>query len=175
MSAEKWHAWGSLTTASPPGNGPDFAFMRAPGQFHGQIHASCVARNGEGVLLLGPPGAGKSDLVLRLLDHGFALVADDRVDIENGFASPPPGLGGLLEVRGFGIVSLPHAERARLALAVELAAPLPARLPGPAREPRLGLPLVAVDPAAPAAPSRIALALDCALGRVRMVAGALAP
>lgn len=148
--------------------------MRSPAQFQGQIHGSCVARAGEGVLLLGPPGAGKSDLVLRLLDHGFALVADDRVDIHDGFASPPAGLAGLLEVRGLGIVALPHAERARVVLAVELAAAA-TRLPQPAREPRLGLPLVAVDPAAPAAPARIALALDCALGRVRMVAGALAP
>jgi len=147
--------------------------MHPPGQFCGQIHASCVARDGAGVLLLGPPGAGKSDLVLRLLDHGFSLLADDRVEIADGMARPPAGLEGLLEVRGFGIVRLPHAGQARLALAVDLAGAA-VRLPAPAREPRFCLPLVAVDPALPSAAARIALALDCALGCVRQVAGAFA-
>ena len=148
--------------------------MRMPGQFDCQIHASCVARGDAGVLLLGPAGAGKSDLVLRLLECGFALVADDRVEVENGIARAPYGLAGLLEVRGLGIVSLPHAEQARLALVVDLDAKSP-RLPEPARDERFGLPLIAIDPAAPGAPARIALALDCVLGRVRMLAGALAP
>lgn len=147
--------------------------MRMPGQFCGQIHASCVARGEAGVLLLGPPGSGKSDLVLRLLQCGFSLVADDRVQIESGIARAPFGLAGMLEVRGLGIVSLPHAEQARLALVVDLAGAAP-RLPVPTRDERFGLPLIAVDPTAGAAPARIALALDCALGRVRMIAGAFA-
>ena len=138
-----------------------------------QIHASCAARDDAGVLLLGPPGSGKSDLALRLLDHGFILVADDRVDIEDGIARPPRSLAGLLEVRGLGIVRLPHLPAARLALAVSLA-PQTERLPGPARHGSLDLPLVTVDPAAASAPSRVALALDCALGRVTQVAGAFA-
>ena len=37
---------------------------------------------GAGVLLLGLPGSGKSDLARRLLSRGFILVADDRVVIE---------------------------------------------------------------------------------------------
>jgi HPr kinase/phosphorylase len=145
-----------------------------PGQFCGQIHASCVARGDAGVLLLGPPGSGKSDLVLRLLQCGFSLVADDRVQIEGGIARAPFGLAGMLEVRGLGIVSLPHAEQARLALAVDLAGAAAPRLPVPTRDERFGLPLIAVDATAAAAPARIALALDCALGRVRMIAGAFA-
>jgi HPr kinase/phosphorylase len=36
-----------------------------------QIHASCAARDGAGVLILGASGAGKSDMVLRLIDRGF--------------------------------------------------------------------------------------------------------
>ena len=45
------------------------------------IHASCVAVRGEGVLILGASGQGKSDLALRLIDRGATLVADDRCDI----------------------------------------------------------------------------------------------
>ena len=137
-----------------------------------QIHASCAARDGHGVLLLGPPGSGKSDLVLRLLDSGFVLVADDRVEITDGVARPAPALAGLLEVRGLGILTVPHAAQARLVLAVQLGnGP---RLPEPTRHEASGLPLVTVDPAAASAPARVGLALDCALGRVRQVAGAFA-
>ena len=141
-----------------------------------QIHASCAARDGEGVLLLGPPGSGKSDLLLRLLDRGFALVADDRVDIDpaSRVARPPAALAGLLEVRGLGILRLAHVPQARLALAVNLGA-TPDRLPTPARHPTLGLPLLALDAARPSAPQVVALALDCALGTLAQTAGAFAP
>ena len=137
-----------------------------------QIHASCAARDGAGVLLLGPPGSGKSDLVLRLMDRGFMLVADDRVDIDNGMARPPAALAGLLEVRGLGILRLPHLAEARLALAVELGSTC--RLPTPARHAALDLPLLTIDAAAASAAPRIALALDCALGRIVQLAGAFA-
>ena len=136
-----------------------------------QIHGSCAARDGAGVLLLGPPGSGKSDLVLRLLDRGFVLVADDRVEIEDGVAHAPPSLAGLLEVRGFGIVRLPHLASARLALVAELGV-LAARLPSPAWHPDLGLPLIQLDAGAVSAAARLALALDCSLGRVAQHAGA---
>jgi HPr kinase/phosphorylase len=137
-----------------------------------QIHASCAARDGAGVLLLGTPGSGKSDLLLRLLDRGFMLVADDRVEIEDGIARPPAALAGLLEVRGLGIVRLPHLAAARLALAVELGGG--ERLPAPARHPTLDVPRVAIDPTLPSAAQRVALALDCAQGRIAQVAGAFA-
>ena len=124
------------------------------------------------MLLVGPPGSGKSDLLLRLLDRGFDLVADDRVDIEDGIARAPAILRGLLEVRGLGIVRLPYVAEARLALAVCLDGPGAERLPESARHPTLGLPLVSVDAARAAAPAIVELALDCALGRVGQVAGA---
>ena len=45
------------------------------------IHARCVAIGGQGVLILGDSGAGKSDLALRLIDGGARLVADDRTEL----------------------------------------------------------------------------------------------
>ncbi len=42
------------------------------------IHATAVALDGVGVLLRGPPGSGKSDLALRLIDQGARLIADDQ-------------------------------------------------------------------------------------------------
>jgi HPr kinase/phosphorylase len=135
-----------------------------------QIHGSCVARGGAGVLLLGPPGCGKSDLVLRLLECGFVLVADDRVNIADGMASPPPALAGLLEVRGLGILRLAYEASAPLVLAVDLSARAE-RLPTPERHATLDLPLVHIDPAAASAPQRVSRALDCAIGRIEQVAG----
>jgi hypothetical protein len=44
----------------------------------------------------------------------------------------------------------------------------------PNRHPELDLPVVCIDPGAASAPERVALALDCALGHVRQVAGAFA-
>lgn len=121
------------------------------------------------MLLVGAPGAGKSDLLLRLLDHGYALVADDRVDILAGVARAPAALAGLLEVRGLGVLRLPYCIEARLALCVELGAP--ERLPEPAR--RHGLPLVRIDPAQASAPARVTAALRCVTGELTLLAGAL--
>lgn len=137
-----------------------------------QIHGSCAARHDAGLLLLGPPGSGKSDLLLRLLDHGFTLVADDRVDIANGQASPPASLAGKLEVRGLGIVRLPHVAPVRLVLVVLMGAMV--RLPVPAWHRELGLPSISVDPAMASAAARVALALGCATGRVAQDSGAFA-
>jgi HPr kinase/phosphorylase len=136
-----------------------------------QMHGSCASKAGFGVLLVGPPGSGKSDLLLRLLDRGFSLVADDRVDILAGFASPPAALAGMLEVRGLGIVRLTHVANARLALVVDLGGPV-TRLPAPARHPILDLPLIAVEAQHASAPAIVELALNSVLARVGQVAGA---
>ncbi|MBN8873216.1 MAG: HPr kinase/phosphatase C-terminal domain-containing protein [Rhodospirillales bacterium] len=138
-----------------------------------RVHGSCASRGGDAVLILGPSGSGKSDLVVRLLARGFSLVADDQVDVTDGMASPPVPLAGLLEVRGLGILRLPATHPARLRLVIELG-DRPDRLPAPATHPVFGLPLLRLDPAAPSAPERVALALDCAIGRVTQVAGAFA-
>jgi HPr kinase/phosphorylase len=138
-----------------------------------RIHGSCVARDGAGVLILGPSGAGKSDLALRLLDRGFTLVADDQVEISDGHARAPEALAGLLEVRGLGIVRLPYQSGVQLKLVIALT-DRSERLPHPEPHPDLELPMVRLRAASASAPDRVALALDCALGRVTQYAGAFA-
>jgi HPr kinase/phosphorylase len=126
------------------------------------------------VLLVGPPGAGKSRLLLRLLDRGFDLVADDRVMVDDLIARPPAALAGLIEVRGLGLLRLPHRAAVRLALAVACVPPAQVpRLPTP-RQDELGLPLILLDAADPAAPAVVDRALDVIAGRAAMLAGALA-
>ena len=145
-----------------------------------QVHASCCAWNGLAVLLRGAPGSGKSDLALRLVDSGFDLVADDRVDLAAGAAgvtaSPPQVLAGLIEVRGLGILDLGAHVTARLGLLVDLApAAAIERMPEPAADEILGvrLPVIQLDPSAPSAVARLRLALSVLEGRAASRCGAL--
>ncbi len=91
------------------------------------IHATCVAIDGAGVLLLGAPASGKSDLALRLMDGGAQLVADDQVSlVRDGtdlVASAPRNIVGRLEVRGVGIIPIDALPLATLGLAIELTEP----------------------------------------------------
>ncbi len=141
-------------------------------------HASCAARQnqpgGDALLLLGPSGTGKSDLLLRLIDKGFTLVADDQVSIENGMASPPHALAGLLEVRGLGLFRLPYIAPVRLRLVITLGAGLMERLPQTRLHAQLGLPEIMLDASLPSAAARAALALEAACGRICQNAGAFA-
>jgi serine kinase of HPr protein (carbohydrate metabolism regulator) len=143
-----------------------------------QIHATCVARDGIGVLLRGASGSGKSDLAFRLLERGFRLVADDRVDLRRRdgalLASAPAALGGLIELRGLGIVAVDRDQRAahaRLALAVDLM-PREAveRLPDPDFAGYLGVAIarVALDAFDASAPGKVALALRAAVAASAM-------
>ena len=97
------------------------------------LHATCVAFEGRGVLILGPAGSGKSALGLNLMALGAALVADDRTEIAAGpnglTATAPPGLPPLIEARGVGLLRAAVQPQARLVLAVDLGQTEHDRLP----------------------------------------------
>jgi serine kinase of HPr protein (carbohydrate metabolism regulator) len=141
------------------------------------IHASCVrldtaatpmgAPRMAGVLLLGRSGSGKSDIALRLIAAGARLVSDDRtilfVEGNRLFARAPANLRGLIEARGVGVVRLPAAAKARVALAVTLERPK-SRLPEPEfYTPPPGLPvripLIRLAPFEASTPAKIVLAV----------------
>ncbi len=133
------------------------------------IHASCVTIGGKGVLLLGPSGAGKSDLALRLVDDGARLVADDACEIfvqgNKLFARAPASIAGLMELRGIGIIAMPFAKSAMIALVVQLRTRPAPRLPEPCfYQPPAGLkagpiPLIMVNGRHASATARIRAAL----------------
>lgn len=106
------------------------------------VHASCVAHQGCGLLILGPSGAGKSTLALEMMAFGAGLVADDRTVLraeEGGIiADSPAAIRGRIEARGVGILNARACGPVTLVLAVDLGRPEPDRLP-PARQ--LELPL----------------------------------
>lgn len=140
-----------------------------------QVQATVVAlRQGEhwlGAALTGPSGVGKTGLALRLMAQGWQLVADDGALIWTSgghlWARAPRATAGLIEARGLGLVSVPHRDVCRLALAVTLGLDEPERLPDPTFEPWLGLPLrtIAIQARAAAAPSIVTLALAEAVRR----------
>lgn len=129
------------------------------------IHATTVAIGGRGVLLTGVSGAGKSDLALRLIDRGAQLVSDDYtvLTVRGGvlMAAPPATIAGRMEVRGLGIVDVPHRSLATVALAVALG-PEEERMPEPQRVLLMGLsiPQLMIDPRAPSAPIKVEWALS---------------
>jgi serine kinase of HPr protein (carbohydrate metabolism regulator) len=139
------------------------------------VHGTAIALGGRAALLRGASGSGKSDLALRalaapagsLVEAPFGLVADDQVVIrvtDDGLTvSPPDRLQGLIEVRGLGIVTVPHRSDARLSLLVDLVGPHDVeRLPDPwPTEVIIGvsLPVLRLAPFNASAPLKLALAL----------------
>jgi HPr kinase/phosphorylase len=138
------------------------------------LHATCIAFDGDGVLLTGASGSGKSDLALRALETGACLVADDRTELTRGddgrlIAQAPPQLAGLIEVRGLGILRWPHLAEAALRLVVALVPPeqVP-RLPCEGVADHLGvvLPRLLLTPFEASAVTKLRLATRLAAGHI---------
>ncbi|MFA7587744.1 MAG: HPr kinase/phosphatase C-terminal domain-containing protein [Novosphingobium sp.] len=130
------------------------------------IQAGCVAIGTRGVLILGPPGSGKSSLALALIDRGAKLVGDDSLLVgdRNGslVACPHPRTRGLIEVRNLGLVSLPVCDEAPVALAIRLDRDAPRFPQQPETATFLGfdVPLVRLVPDSPVQHLKVELALQ---------------
>lgn len=129
------------------------------------IHATCVAIHGRGVLLVGPSGCGKSDLALRLIDRGATLVSDDYTRCRQAgdrlIASPPATITGMIEVRGIGIMPVPHLAEAPVTLLIDLGGDVE-RMPEPSNRTIAGvaLPMVCFAALEDSAPIKVELALS---------------
>lgn len=88
------------------------------------IQASAVALDGRALAFIGAPGSGKSTLALALIDRGAVLIGDDAITLTRRggtvWASPPPNITGLIEVRGIGLVTLPVSPAVPLALMLDI-------------------------------------------------------
>lgn len=129
------------------------------------LHATAIAIDGAGVLLLGPSGSGKSDLALRLIDRGAKLVSDDAVPVDCSGEVPvlkaAQNITGRLEVRGVGICTVDSLASAPLRLAVRLATDYE-RLPSAAQTSAIcdyEVPLLILAPFETSAPIKLEYAL----------------
>jgi HPr kinase/phosphorylase len=73
-------------------------------------HGVLVEVAGEGVLILGDSGVGKSETAIELIKRGHRLIADDAVEIRRVskktlVGSAPDNIRHFIEVRGIGIVN----------------------------------------------------------------------
>ncbi len=106
----------------------------------GLQHASCVDFDGQGVLILGASGSGKSSLALGCISLGAVLVGDDYVDLsvaENRIiATRPPNIAGLIEVPRVGVLNCNFVEYTHLVWAIDMSQAEVDRLP-PRRKIRL--------------------------------------
>ncbi len=129
-----------------------------------RMHATTVAIDGRGVMLLGASGAGKSDLALRLIDRGAVLISDDYTDLlrvgDTLIASPPATIAGKIEIRGLGIVERAFAPSTAIELVICLGDEIE-RMP----EPRwrtiagVGVREMVIDPRHASAPIKVEQAL----------------
>ena len=135
--------------------------------------ATCVAIGGRGLLIEGPPGAGKSGLALALIDRGAALVGDDGVALERRgdalWALPPPETAGLIEARNLGLLRFPAVEApVALLLMLDAGAPRFIEIAETAEIGGVAIPWLVFDPQIAPAAYRAELALAAhGLPRIR--------
>ena len=75
------------------------------------MHGVLVEVYGEGILILGDSGVGKSETAIELVKRGHRLIADDAVDIRKVSAttlvgSAPEIIRHYVELRGIGIIDV---------------------------------------------------------------------
>lgn len=75
------------------------------------LHGVLVDIYGEGVLIMGESGIGKSEMALELIQRGHRLVADDAVEIrrvshQTLIGSCPDMIRYFIELRGIGVIDV---------------------------------------------------------------------
>lgn len=73
-------------------------------------HGVLVETYGEGILIIGESGAGKSECAIELIKRGHRLIADDAVEISRVndttlMGSSPSNIRHFIELRGIGIIN----------------------------------------------------------------------
>jgi HPr kinase/phosphorylase len=101
---------------------------------HALLHATAVAVDGKGLLIMGAAGSGKSTLAMGMIGQGARLISDDQTQLaaDNGqvlLSCPQPALRGVIEVRGLGLLRTDASMSAPLALVVDLDQTETERLP----------------------------------------------
>lgn len=101
-------------------NRPTSRFMSSLINFLNVQLAPCITRHGvlvsvygEGILILGESGVGKSETAMELLKRGHRLIADDAVELRavsdlTIVGSAPDLIRYLIELRGIGLVDVRH-------------------------------------------------------------------
>ena len=74
-------------------------------------HGVLVEVYGEGILILGESGVGKSETAIELVKRGHRLIADDAVDIrrvsnKSLVGAAPDNIRHFIELRGIGIINV---------------------------------------------------------------------
>ncbi len=74
-------------------------------------HGTMLEVYGEGILITGESGVGKSETAIELVKRGHRLIADDAVEIKKVsyrtlFAESPPLIRHYIELRGIGVVDV---------------------------------------------------------------------
>ena len=74
-------------------------------------HGVLVEVYGEGILILGDSGVGKSETAMELVNRGHRLIADDAVEIKKVSAkslvgNAPEAIKHFIELRGIGVVDV---------------------------------------------------------------------
>ncbi len=75
------------------------------------MHGVLVEVNGEGILILGESGVGKSETALEIVRRGHRLIADDQVEVRRVsettlLGRAPDIIRHLIEIRGIGILDV---------------------------------------------------------------------
>ena len=148
------------------------------GEDQALIHATCLALGDKGILIIGPPGSGKSDLALRLIDSSGSgigtevmtakLVSDDQTLVTRRgdllFGTSPATIRGKLEIRGVGVVDVPFQRETPVSLIVSLkpVTQIERMPPKTSKSPLycgISLPEISIDPASASASARVHAAL----------------